>query len=237
MLALRRARCRTGAGAGWSAGGRGCVEEIENYGVPAVRDPDRFGEAHSELAADPALQFELRPFEPEPIPEWLARLIETLQDAGPFFRFLFWTIVVVAVVAILYAVARWLEGRDLFRRRGGSNGAEEPAWRPAEAPARALLHEADALAAAGRYSEAAHLLLFRSIDEIDRRKPHLVRPALTSRDIASAPSIPEGPRAAFGRIVMFLERSLFGGSSLGAADWGSCRQAYEAFAFAPEWKQ
>jgi hypothetical protein len=213
------------------------VEETENNGAPAVRDPERFGEAHSELAADPAVQFELRPFEPEPIPEWLARLVDMLQGAGPFFRFLFWTIVVVAVVAILYAVARWLDGRDLFGRRSGPAEAEEPAWRPAEAPARALLQEADALAAAGRYSEAAHLLLFRSIDEIDRRKPNVVRPALTSRDIAAAPSIPEGPRAAFARIVMFVERSLFGGSSLGAADWGSCRQAYEAFAFAPDWKQ
>ena len=223
-------------GAGWSAGKRGCVEEAEDNSVPAVGDPERFEQAHRELVADRSVQFELRPFEQTPMPEWLERLVEMLQNAGPFFRFLFWAVVVVAAVAALYALARWLDGRDFLRRRSEEDAAEEPGWRPAEAPARALLREADALAAAGRYSEAAHLLLFRSIEEIDRRKPNLVRPALTSRDIASAPSLPEGPRAAFGRIVMFVERSLFGGASLGAADWGSCRQAYEALAFAPEWK-
>jgi hypothetical protein len=212
------------------------VEEAENNGVPVVGDPERFGDAHRELVADPALQFDLRPLEQEPIPGWLVRLIEMLQDSGPFFRFLFWTIAALAVVAILYAVARWLDGRSILGRRNETGEPEAEVWRPAEAPARALLQEADALAAAGRFSEAAHLLLFRSINEIDRRKPNLVRPALTSRDLASAPSIPERPRAAFARIVMFVERSLFGGSSLSAADWGLCRQAYEAFAFAPEWK-
>lgn len=212
------------------------MEEGENQGVPAVGDPERFADAHRELLGDGSVQFDLRPFEQEPVPEWLKRLVEMLQDAGPFFRFLFWAVVVLAAVALLYALARWLDGRDLLGRKKDAEAEEEPAWRPAEAPARALLKEADALAAAGRYSEAAHLLLFRSIEEIDRRKPNLVRPALTSRDIASAPSLPAGPRAAFAKIVMFVERSLFGGSSLGEADWGSCRQAYEAFAFAPEWK-
>ena len=224
-------------GAGWSAGKRGCVEETENESVPAVGDPERFAEAHSELVADGAVQFDLRPFTPEPTPEWVLWLTELMQNGGPFFRFLFWTVIVLAVVALLYVLARWLDGRDLFGRKKETEAGEEPAWRPAEAPARALLQEADALAAAGRYGEAAHLLLFRSIEEIDRRKPNLVRPALTSRDIASAPALPAGPRAAFARIVMFVERSLFGGSSLGEADWGSCRQAYEAFAFAPEWKR
>ena len=220
-----------------SAGKRGCVEEAENEGVPAVGDPERFAEAHKELVADQAIQFDLRPFEAPAAPGWVKWLVEVLQDGGPVFRFLFWAMAVVAAVALLYALAQWLDGRNLFGRAKEEEAEEDPDWRPAEAPARALLKEADALAAAGRSSEAAHLLLFRSIEEIDRRKPNLVRPALTSRDIASAPALPAGPKAAFARIVMFVERSLFGGLSLGEADWGSCRQAYEAFAFAPEWSR
>ena len=102
-----------------------------------------------------------------------------------------------------------------FRRRG-KEAAEEPEWHMAEQPARQLLGEADALAAQGRYSEAAHLLLYRSIEEIDQRRPDTVRKALTSRDIAGLPALPARPAEAFGDIVRAVERSLFGGRTLGA---------------------
>ena len=122
------------------------------------------------------------------------------------------------------------------RSRGGPEPEAEPEWRLEEAPARQLLDDADVLAAEGRYSEAAHLLLHRSIAEIDRRRPATVRKALTSRDIAGLPSIPPSPAAAFGAIVRAVERSLFGGRALGPDDWQSCRSAYESFAFAREWQ-
>src|SRR3546814_12270255 len=53
------------------------------------------------------------------------------------------------------------------------------------------------LAASGHYAEAVHLLLRRSIEEIERRRPHLVRPALTSRDIADSAAIPLDARRVF----------------------------------------
>ena len=99
-----------------------------------------------------------------------------------------------------------------------------------------LLGEADALAAAGRFSEAARLLLFRSIEDIDARRPDLVRPALTSRDIAALPAIPDRPRSAFaadrddGRAQPVRARPL------AADDWRDCRAAYEEFAFAEGWR-
>jgi hypothetical protein len=120
------------------------------------------------------------------------------------------------------------------RSKPGPDG--EPVWRIGEEPARQLLGDADALAADGRYSEAAHLLLHRSIAEIDRRRPASVRKALTSRDIAALPAIPSSPADAFRAIVAAVERSLFGGRALDAADWQDCRAAYERFAFAEVWR-
>ena len=86
-------------------------------------------------------------------------------------------------------------GGELAARRGA--GARSCSARPTRSPR------------AGRYSEAAHLLLFRSIEDIDARRPDLVRPALTSRDIAALPRSPARPRRAFARIAMMVERSLF----------------------------
>lgn len=213
------------------------AEEVSRN-VTAAGDPERFAEAHRRLLADRSIQFDLPRFEPPPVPGWVRWLAEALDGAGPVFEILFWCVVAAGAGLLLYGLARWLDRSDLLRRGVGGDdaAAEADAWRIEEAPARALLQEADALAAAGRYAEAAHLLLFRSIEVIDRRKPDLVRPALTSRDIAGAPALPGGPRAAFAQIVMLVERSVFGGAPVAENDWRGCRSAYEAFAFAPEWK-
>lgn len=204
-------------------------------------DPARAAEAHRALRADTSIQFDLQPLPPpEPMPSWFGWLGELLGNSGPFFKGAFWIAVAAVVLGLLYAAVRFVEGGglDRFKRRRKVQAAEgEESWTIAEAPARALLAEADALAGAGRFSEAAHLLLFRSIEEIERRRPKLVRPALTSRDIADAPQLPPGPRGAFHSIAMAVERSLFGGRLLGEADWQGCRAAYEEFAMAREWSR
>jgi hypothetical protein len=213
------------------------AEEISSN-VSAAGDPQRFRDAHRELLADSSIQFDLERFQPPPVPGWVRWLVEALQGSGPFLEPLFWSLLAVGAGLLLYALARWLDRSDLLRRQRGATdrSGESEEWRVEEAPARALLDEADALAATGRYAEAAHLLLFRSIEVLDRRRPDLVRPALTSRDIAGAPALPSGPRAAFAQIVMLVERSLFGGAPVAESDWRGCRSAYEAFAFASEWR-
>lgn len=197
---------------------------------------DRFADAHRRLLADESIQFELSVFQQPPPPAWVEALIDFFRAIFPFLRILFWVAVAAAVVLLAYAIVRRVQDGEWSWRRKAAASDEVESWMPQEAPARALLREADALAAAGRYGEAAHLLLFRSIEDIDRRRPQLVRPALTSRDIAGAPALPSGPRRSFGDIVMMVERSLFGGHSLGEQDWQTCRAAYEDFAFASAWK-
>ena len=198
--------------------------------------PARFEEAHQALLADRSIQFELEPFEPPESAaslEWISRF---LSSEHPVLAGFVWLAVAVVALGLLYFLVRALADRYRLQQGGEAEGGSED-WRPGEAPARALLAEADSLAAHGRFAEAAHLLLFRSIEDIDSRRPDLVRPALTSRDIAALPAIPERPRTAFARIAMMVERSLFARRPLAESEWRDCRSTYEEFAFAEGWRR
>ena len=214
-------------------------------GAPTVAVPDSalspqgfadahagFVEAHRQLLADSAIQFDLPRVERVPPSPGLVNFFQAIY---PLLQVVFWILVAALVAYVLYAIASWASGRELPWRRGKAE-AEEESWRPHEAPARQLLSEADQLAARGLYAEAARLLLFRSIEDIDKRRPDLVRPALTSRDIAGLQDIPGPPRSAFARIAMMVERSLFAQRPLAEGDWRDCRSAYEEFAFAEGWR-
>jgi hypothetical protein len=149
---------------------------------------------------------------------------------------LIWAALAALVLWLVYHLVLRLKDGEWRWQSGGTAAAEE-SWRPDEAPARQLLAKADALAAAGRYSEAARLLLHRSVEDIASRQPDLLRPALTSRDIAALPAIPAPqPRGAFTRIAASVERGLFARIDLGEGDWRDCRSAYEEFAFAGGWR-
>ncbi len=204
--------------------------------LPAGPTDAEIAEAHRQLLADSSIQFELKMVEPpQPPPDWLVELFRLLEAAWPVIRVMIWAALAALVLWLLYhLVMRLKDGEWRWRRRGAT--AAEESWRPAEAPARQLLAEADALAAAGRYSEAARLLLHRSVEDIASRQPDLLRPALTSRDIAALPAIPAQPRGAFARITALVERGLFARIDLGEGDWRDCRAAYEEFAFAGGWR-
>lgn len=194
-----------------------------------------FDSAHQALAADKAFQFQMKGVEPPPPPPgWLQPLIDLLQAMGPLFKIVFWLGLAALVLAIL-----WFIGREVIRirlpERTDKLNIEDDAWRPAPAAALALLSDADALAAEGRFAEAVHLLLLRSINDIDGRLPNTVRPALTARDIAGLSRLPAAASPAFDRIARVVESSLFGGRPVDRAAFADCRQAYEAFAFPQAW--
>lgn len=205
--------------------------------APALEPPiddATFAEAHRQLLADRSIQFDMPQVAPPEMPQWLGGLGRIISASWPAVQILFWVAVAALVLFLLYVLAMHLSGREW---RWGRAEPETPQdWRPDEAPARQLLGEADALAARGLFSEAAHLLLFRSIEDIDTRRPDLVRPALTSRDIAALDAIPAKPRTAFARIAMAVERSLFARRPLAETDWREARAAYEDFAFAEGWR-
>jgi hypothetical protein len=204
--------------------------------TPGV-DETALAEAHRRLLTDSSIQFNLPAVEPPQTPGWAKAIAEFIQAILPALKILFWAALALLALYILYGIAMWLMGKEWprWRRKAKSEAAADDDWRPEAAPARALLQEADALAAQGRYAEAAHLILFRSIEDIEGRRPSLLAPALTSRDIAALAAIPERPRGAFARIAMLVERSLFAARPLGEGDWRDCRAAYEEFAFAGAW--
>lgn len=192
--------------------------------------------AHAALVRDRSLQFERSDFVPPKPPEWLAWLVDALKALAPVLKWVFWIGVALLAALILYAIVR--EARRLGAprpKRAERADHDEVEWRPDAAAARDLLTAADQLASQGRYAEAAHLLLLRSVEDIQSRRPNAVRIALTTREIASLAVLPEAARPAFAKIGRVVERSLFGGSAVGADDFADCRRDYEAFALPQGW--
>ena len=194
-------------------------------------------EAHSRLLADDSLQFDRRGFTPPEVPDWLTWVRDAIASLGPLLEVLFWVGLALLVAALLYLIVR-----EILKLRVPRPRAEEPAtpplfeWRPDEATARNLLAEADALAAQGLFAEAAHLLLMRSVEDIERRKPRAIKVSLTTREIARLDGLPEAVRPSFDRIGQVVERSLFGGRPVDADDFSDCRRAYEDFALPAGWR-
>lgn len=197
------------------------------------------------LRADESIQFAplVRPPTPEP-PGWWLEFLEFLRRLfSPMVEFLgsiaralgvsaqvlTWGLVALAAVLVLLLLWRYL---PRLARRGEDAGAEDTAWSPDASEALALLDHADRLAAEGRYNEATHLLLRRSVGQIAAARPGLLDPSSTAREIASLPALPDDARNAFGTIANRVERSLFALRSLSAEDWRAARAAYADFALA-----
>ncbi len=97
--------------------------------------------------------------------------------------------------------------------------------RPPPPPDRAIVDEADALAAAGRFAEAVHALLLRTIQALGSHMP--VPRALTSREIEARAGLPDSARAAFGDLVEAVELTRFGGRSADADDYARCVACFD----------
>ncbi|HEY0623470.1 DUF4129 domain-containing protein [Sphingomonas sp.] len=205
----------------------------------AFGDPARVEAAHRAVRADSSIQFDLPWYKAEisQPPRWVTELFAALgrfvEWVGGGWKLLMWVAIAAVVIALVLAlfptVREWIAVR-LLRRREAT--AEPPRWAPEAAAARALLDEADRLAAAGRYAEAVRLILRRSIEDIEKWRGDSLRPSLTSRDIAAFESLPDAARTVFRRIVADVERSLFGGNALGEPDWTRARADYADFALA-----
>ncbi len=208
---------------------------------------DVVARAHARLLADHSLQFRFAPLTlPPPPPAWLLNLIKMLQAAGRFLhalgpvgQVLFWVVVGLVILTLVVLLARvGVRGWRASRSRDAKTvlaRVEPLSLRPTPQRAAALLEEADRLAGEQRFAEAAHVLLFRTIADLQGRRPRALRPALTSRDIAVLAELPPPARQAFGTIAERVEHSFFGGRALGAGDFSVCRAAYLAFASPQSW--
>ncbi|WP_427791694.1 DUF4129 domain-containing protein [Brevundimonas diminuta] len=198
---------------------------------------DRVAEAHAALLKDVSLQFDRTGFTPPQTPGWLHWLGGALKALEPLLKAVFWIGLALLAALILYAIVR-----EIMRIRAPRAKPLPPvvmdneAWRPDARAAQDLLAEADALAARGHYADAAHLLLLRSVQDIEKRQPRALCASLTSREITRLKALPEAARPAFEQIGRVVERSLFGGADVDAREFSECRQAYEAFALPEGWR-
>lgn len=200
-------------------------------------------EAHARLLQDNELQLtrpeqEMVDIEPVDPPGWVEALGQFLESLGPVFMVVFWTAVALVVLGLVY----FLFGEAIRMRLGiGNKKPEKPAddvlidIRPDADRARSLLEEADALAREGRFAEAVHLLLFRSIEDVQERLEGGVPTSLTSREIAGLGSMPDRARRALKPIIQVVEHSFFGGRDVDVDGWQSARRSYEDFAFGEGW--
>lgn len=168
-------------------------------------------------------------------PEWLVAILNFLAELfAPLGRWLGagWNGVEIALLGLAAIGALWI-GWTLLQRWRLTRALAMPA---ADAPvidraaALALLEDADALAAQGRFDEAVHLLLQRSVHHIATARPDWLSPSSTAREIGLIPGLPAAARTAFVLITREVERSLYALRALAADDWHRAREAYAAFA-------
>jgi hypothetical protein len=186
----------------------------------------------------------IEPTEPPEPPDWWKDFIEFLGDllspVGDLFaaigrllglsgQVIMWLFIGIAVLAVGLLIFRFVSSGPIRRSK-----APEPQvqWTPDSEEAIALLDDADRLAAEGRYDEATHLLLKRSVGQIAAARPGLLEPSSTAREISALPALSQAARGAFGTIAERVERSLFALRSLSADDWQAARAAYAEFALA-----
>lgn len=240
---------------GAAASAQNSIDDFEETELPVTSRPDirpisdtRLDQALAQFSADDDLQTTRPEWEPEPVaprdrprrngPHPIAQFFANLFGAlGQVAGYLLILLIVIAILGGLYLVFG-----ERFALRGKQKDKQAdpdisivPNLRPAEDQARALLEDADALAAAGRFAEAVHLLLFRSIDEIQSKKSGLIGRSLTSREIGALSGLPDSVRATLSPIIQIVERSFFGGQEVGEAGWNEARASYETFAFGAAW--
>lgn len=214
------------------------------------QDTASLAKLRERLMHDRTLQFDFNAAAPpppqRPLP-WLASLRKALEVLGhwldrvvgpglPAVKIAFWIGVAAIVLMLIWLIAREILGVRWVRRRRKKKAGATLDLGPDPVRARALLENADRLAAQGRFDLAVRLILHRTVEDIEARRPRAVRPALTARDIAGLEALPAAVRVAFSRIAAVVEFSAFAGNPIGRSAFDQCREAYEAFALPDAWR-
>lgn len=213
---------------------------LEGSAVSSASAGESSTDAWRELRADEDIQFsevtipELPPREPTWLDNvflWLAELFKPIgQMLAASWPILKWVLLAMAIAAAIYLLLNLIDPELFKQRKKTSIDEAEQDWRPNQSESEALLQDADRLAAEGKYDEATHLLLQRSVGQIARARPDLVEPSSTARELATLKSLPDQARAAFSAISERVERSLFALRHLDQSDWEAARAAYAEFA-------
>ena len=208
--------------------------------APTPSVSDQASDSWQQLRANENIQFApvempvQPPREPNLIERFFRWIGEILSEAlgglfGSAWPVLQWILLAALIGGVLYMLYQII---DPFGRvkRDKIELEEEPEWRPDQGAAVALHEEADRLAAEGKFDEATHLLLQRSVSHMSSARPDWVEPSSTARELSQIEGLPEAARQAFTIIAERVERSLFALTHLERADWEAAREAYAQFA-------
>lgn len=170
-----------------------------------------------------------RPEPPEPelhgdpltLPDWLIPIILLIIGA------------IVLAMILMFLFNLWQSRAGFKIKRNRDRQTVERVETPVSARQKAVdertLAEADQLAAAGRFTDAIHLLLLVAMDRLKRELGNRVTPALTSREVLGEAPIPEAAVGPLTRMVSLSEIKHFGGRDAVAADYDQCRQDFLQF--------
>lgn len=215
----------------------------DSEALPPASEPGAALRHWQDVRDDSDLQFEqiaIPEYQP-PEPNWFERAVtaffewlgDVLSPVGAALAYawpvLQWVLLGLVIAMVIYMAMNTL-GPLARRRRERGAPLEEPGWTPSRSESLALLEDADRLADEGRYDEATHLLLQRSVGQIAAAQPGWVEPSSTARELAALPALSQAARSAFAIISERVERSLFALRALDRQDWETARAAYADFA-------
>jgi len=213
----------------------------------APPSPERVAKAVAEVYADEDVQRDLpgervraertppRVERPPKARDWDEPEYAIPGAVGAVASVLLWSLLGVgAAVLVALIVKAIASGAIVARAARAKAGASVVVPSRADERPPPPIDEADRLAAEGRFDEAVHLLLLRAVYAV-RLGARDVPRHFTSREVAGDLALDAARRDPLGVLVEAVERSLFGGRSLGAADWAAARAASDRFhATAPQ---
>ena len=174
-----------------------------------------------------ALEFWNRLF--KQVGDFFEKVASVFKPLGPFMPYILGALAIALIALLLSPFVRMMITSRFQRLFPRDHLRADAPWRPTRDAVVALLGEIDKLAGDGNYDEAVHLLLVRSVADINAFRPDLVRKHFSARDIRSHPMLPEAARPAFTEIVRCVEKSYFAGMPASRADFEACRAAYADF--------
>lgn len=211
------------------AGPQGGSDELARHAQSLLADDDRW---QTELPLEPGSSGDLEKTRGDPFDGGRARP-SISKPATLVASFLLFALGAAFLAGLLFVVARELRQRMLARR-----SAAAPARVATETPDSGLarIGDADALAAAGAWAEAARVLLQQVIVWLVGRRGAALPTSFTSREVLAAAGLRGEAKEAFEALVREVELSLFGERPVDAQAWLRCRGAYDRLAaeLAPE---
>lgn len=141
------------------------------------------------------------------------------------------TLIVALLVLVVLGALAWLGWTLVLPALRARKAAVAPLdGEPDSRAALILLEDADRLAGEGRFAEAVHLLLQRSVADILARQPGSLEPSSTAREIATLGVLAPAAAQAFATMAQEVERARYALRAPGLAEWQRARAAYAAFA-------